>query len=207
LRAAVVGHYGDYWFDSNWLVRVRIPTQALLTANTFVQTKSIFTTKKKESQMNNKETLEEICVLIEAIVSKIRLISQSDTDQSSTKPTVKTDSYGTKEWWLDGELHRTDGPAVEYPNGTKQWCLNGELHRTDGPAVDDADGTKEWWLNGKFHRTDGPAVEDADGTKEWWLNGKLHRTDGPAIEPADGTKMWCLNGKLLSESEFNERMS
>lgn len=25
-----------------------------------------------------------------------------------------------------GQLHRDDGPAVEYPNGTKEWWLNGE---------------------------------------------------------------------------------
>jgi hypothetical protein len=35
---------------------------------------------------------------------------------------------GTKEWWLNGELHRTDGPAVEEANGTKEWWLNGELY-------------------------------------------------------------------------------
>jgi hypothetical protein len=54
----------------------------------------------------------------------------------------------------------------------KEWWLNGKLHRTDGPAVERADGMKEWWLNGKLHRTDGPAVERADGMKMWWLNGK-----------------------------------
>jgi hypothetical protein len=27
--------------------------------------------------------------------------------------------------------------------------LNGQQHRTDGPAVEDADGDKEWWLNGQ----------------------------------------------------------
>jgi hypothetical protein len=55
-------------------------------------------------------------------------------------------------------------------DGTKYWRLNGKIHRTDGPAVEYADGSKSWWLNGKYHRTDGPAVEYADG-KEWWING------------------------------------
>jgi hypothetical protein len=32
-------------------------------------------------------------------------------------------------------------------DGTKYWWLNGQLHRTDGPAIEDASGTKEWWLN------------------------------------------------------------
>ena len=55
--------------------------------------------------------------------------------------------------------------------GNKYWHLNGQLHREDGPAVEYADGTKYWYLNGKCHRTDGPAVEEVDGTKFWFLNG------------------------------------
>ena len=33
-------------------------------------------------------------------------------------------------------------------NGTKYWYLNDVLHRTDGPAVELADGSKYWYLNG-----------------------------------------------------------
>ena len=29
-----------------------------------------------------------------------------------------------------------------YPNGTKSWFLNGKLHREDGPAGEWADGNK-----------------------------------------------------------------
>jgi len=82
----------------------------------------------------------------------------------------------------------------------------GQLHRVDGPAIEWADGTTEWWLNDSRHRENGPAVESADGTKEWWLNGKLHREDGPAIEYTDGVKEWFLNGEELTEEEFNARM-
>ena len=59
-----------------------------------------------------------------------------------------------------------------YPNGTKYWYLNGKLHREDGPAVEFADGDKFWWLNGKRHREDGPAAEEAHGHKSWYLNDK-----------------------------------
>ena len=62
-------------------------------------------------------------------------------------PEMKECSDGSKVWWLNGNRHRTDGPAVEWPNGMKEWWLNGEIHRTDGPAIEDSDGTKEWWLN------------------------------------------------------------
>ena len=63
---------------------------------------------------------------------------------------------------------------TELPNGTKEWRLNGKLHREDGPAVENAYGYKEWLLNGQYHREDGPAVEFADGSKSWFLNGKQY---------------------------------
>ncbi len=44
------------------------------------------------------------------------------------------DANGSKYWYLNGERHRTDGPAIEYANGDKYWYLNGERHRTDGPS-------------------------------------------------------------------------
>ena len=46
-----------------------------------------------------------------------------------------------------------------YPDGSKEWYLNGRLHREDGPANEWPDGSKHWYLNGKRHREDGPAVE------------------------------------------------
>ena len=75
----------------------------------------------------------------------------------------------SKEWRLNGQLHREDGPAVEWDNGTNEWFLNDKLHREDGPAIEYANGSKEWWLNGNLHRIEGPAVEYANGSKEWWL--------------------------------------
>ena len=56
------------------------------------------------------------------------------------------------------------------PRDSKFWYLNGILHREDGPAVEYADGSKYWVLNGKLHREDGPAIEYVNGDKEWYLN-------------------------------------
>jgi len=64
--------------------------------------------------------------------------------------------------------------------------ITGQLHRTDGPAVELANGNKSWWVYGQHHRTDGPAVEFANGDKEWWIYGQRHRADGPAVEFAYG---------------------
>ena len=40
--------------------------------------------------------------------------------------TVKVWANGDKYWYLNGKLHREDGPAVEYANGSKFWYLNGK---------------------------------------------------------------------------------
>jgi hypothetical protein len=92
------------------------------------------------------------------------------------------DEFGSKRWYNNiGELHRTDGPAIEWYDGSKEWFVNGVLHRTDGPAMEDIIGFTEWWFNGKKHRLDGPAFEDNNDycyingiktfCKEWWLDG------------------------------------
>ena len=85
--------------------------------------------------------------------------------------------------------------------GDRFWYLNGNLHREDGPAVEWASGDRFWRLNGKLHREDGPAIEWADGDRSWYLNGKLHREDGPAVEQSNGARSWFLNGKQVTEEE------
>lgn len=49
----------------------------------------------------------------------------------------------------DDQLHREDGPAVEWEDGTRMWFLDELLHREDGPAVEGADGSLQWFLDGK----------------------------------------------------------
>ena len=69
---------------------------------------------------------------------------------------------------MENPIISSDGTKAV--DGTKAWYLNGQRHRIDGPAIEWADGTKEWYLNGKRHRTDGPAWEWV-GSKEWYING------------------------------------
>lgn len=54
----------------------------------------------------------------------------------------------TIEWWLNGQFHREDGPAVEYFNGDKFWCEDGCRHRLNGPAIELSGGYKAWYING-----------------------------------------------------------
>ena len=63
--------------------------------------------------------------------------------------TVKVFADGTKYWYINGQRHREDGPAIEYADGAKSWFLNGQLHREDGPAIECTNGNKSWYLNGQ----------------------------------------------------------
>ena len=62
---------------------------------------------------------------------------------------IEVDSSGTR-WYYNsaGQLHRDEGPAIEYPNGAKYWYQNGLRHRTDGPAIEWYDGDKWWFIDG-----------------------------------------------------------
>lgn len=63
--------------------------------------------------------------------------------------TIETNRFGTTRYRnSDGQLHRIDGPALEWYSGTQEWYKNGVLHRTDGPAIEFYDGSNEWHLNG-----------------------------------------------------------
>ena len=84
-----------------------------------------------------------------------------------------------------------------YPDGTKEWLLNGKLHREDGPAVEYPSGSKEWWLNGNRHREDGPAAEYSDGNKFWYLNHeKTH--------PEKLVDLWLERGIFCWYDETND---
>jgi hypothetical protein len=67
------------------------------------------------------------------------------------EPKLEIDKWGTKTWWLNGKLHRVDGPAWEDKNGTKFWYRHGKSHREDGPADDYADGYNRWYFNDKYY--------------------------------------------------------
>ena len=65
--------------------------------------------------------------------------------------------------------------CVVTADGSKFWYLNDKLSRTDGPAVEYAGGLKYWFLDNRYHRTDGPAIERPDGTKKWFLLGEEYK--------------------------------
>jgi hypothetical protein len=118
--------------------------------------------------------------------------------------------YNTKYWYNSKmELHRVDGPAVEYPNGNKSWYINGRAHREDGPSIEWKNG-HAWYINGEkiFCINDeikifsienimnSICIVDQFGNKKWFNSkGDFHREDGPACEYTNGDKYWYINGK------------
>jgi hypothetical protein len=102
--------------------------------------------------------------------------------------------------------YQLKGYTITADEDKVKWQLDGQLHRTNGPAVIRADGAQFWYLNGQKHRTDGPAVIRADGAQVWCLNGQKHRTDGPAVIWADGDQEWWLNGMKLTKDEWRQQV-
>lgn len=163
-------------------------------------------------------------------ISKILKLKPNEKQQiliywkSETKFRTTINDNGTCFKSVNRKIHCDNGPAVKYANGDKMWFVNGYLHREDGPAyITDlsrvwvckdkkhrANGlpavinvwSKEWWENGNLHRIDGPAIEYVYDGKEWFIDGIRHRTDGPAVEWNNGHKEYWLNGVQVSRFTF-----
>ena len=76
---------------------------------------------------------------------------------------LNVNNNGAKHWYLHGQRHREDGPALEWANGHKEWFLNGYLHRVDGPAIEDANGDSEWYIHGLQYTQDQFNCNSIDG--------------------------------------------
>lgn len=61
---------------------------------------------------------------------------------------IQKEKYGTI-YWLDDQIHRDDGPAIEYKSGYKVWSEYGKIHRLNGPARIWSNGRQEWWYQGQ----------------------------------------------------------
>ena len=108
------------------------------------------------------------------------------------------------QYFIDGKLHRLDGPAEEHADvyycdnftrkGNKLWYVNGLLHNLSGPAII-APRCVAWYVNGLLHRTDGPAYTNNIDEYHWYVNGLRHRLDGPAVV-SEYEEIWYVNGLL-----------
>ena len=84
------------------------------------------------------------------------------------RPTQNVDH--AKIWRLNsdpqGVLHRDfNRPAIVRENGSREWWVEGRLHRVGGPAVEDVNGEKQYYLNGVAQTA---ASVSAAPKKPWW---------------------------------------
>ena len=79
------------------------------------------------------------------------------TEISATgRPISKTGGYDEvrktgrdQSFWLDGQLHRTDGPALVTAEGDEHWYVEGRRHRADGPAIVTRNGAELFFVDGQ----------------------------------------------------------
>lgn len=138
-------------------------------------------------------------------------------------PAVQDWSNGVKvleEWYLNGKLHRIDGPARQTwrDSGFKteaSWYYQGKLHRKGGPAQelrDDKSHEYNWYINDQRHRVDGPAQirmslthKYNTYTEKWYKWDKIHRLDGPAMykntTDVGETFVWYREGTVHRDLE------
>lgn len=113
----------------------------------------------------------------------------------------------SESWHLDGQLHRTDGPAlIEYvsyvviprmvPHKPSYMCK---------PMVVWWPKLMKYYHHGTMHRLNGPAVVEYDSRsmshtnrtlkREWFMNGARHRDISPAIIKRD----FAINNKHYND--------
>ena len=72
-------------------------------------------------------------------------------------------------WWEDEYGYKITVEGINEEcyivrwNGNTYYYKNGQLNRTDGPAIIDINGSQFWYQNNQRHRTDGPAIVYANG--------------------------------------------
>ena len=106
------------------------------------------------------------------------------------------DLDGIKIWFKDDQLHREDGPAVEYAGGVTGWYFK-DIYAGSGDKPD-----PELWTRLTSHELNGGpmlngCIVDLDGDKFWYKDNQFHREDGPAVVGVDGTTEWFFHGKQL----------
>ena len=92
---------------------------------------------------------------------------------------------------------------VEYLNGTLIYFLNGFIHKEDGPAIIRSTGTIIYYLNGKRHREDGPAIIYSFGLEYYYLKGNnITEKVNKWIKENNIPEVWNNSHKLLFKLTF-----
>ena len=78
---------------------------------------------------------------------KISLKNYAEIPEEQRNGIYEVENIGTS-YYVNGNLHREEGPVIEYLNGSKWWYVNGKPHRIDGPAYESISGFTEYYIEG-----------------------------------------------------------
>ncbi|WP_292803457.1 hypothetical protein [Methylotenera sp.] len=107
---------------------------------------------------------------------KARFVNgQKHAEKEASSITIRADGSQVICWEQHGLLSREDGPALTAinPEGEiviEEYYLGGQLHRLDGPAVI-MKNRMEWRQENELHRLDGPALI-VNGVEEYYIQGR-----------------------------------
>ena len=80
-----------------------------------------------------------------------KIMSTEQVESETNYAFCEVDAFGDKRYYnKENQLHREDGPAIEWADGSKYWYTNNKLHRKGEPAIELANGEKFWHSNGEF---------------------------------------------------------
>ena len=104
---------------------------------------------------------------------------------AKNKPTMEEVwANGDKSWYLNGKLHREDGPAREYASGDKSWYLNGE-ELTEEEVM----GIAKWVLAEEGVRVDN--TEDNVNSPSHYNQSGIECIDAIKASLGDGYQDYC----------------
>lgn len=196
--------------------------------NMFKEEKQIYATVKTTSSRTGAEKLFDI-----------QTPEEFENRWYKRQNALRGDQHFVDDEWL---VHSSTGPAIVFYDGSEGWFINGQLHRTDGPALNHK-GRQYYWLYGQeflpkeyqdfveyFKRL--PDTEPAGHLKfivpTWkeaisankqdialymsdngtysWIRTKdevLHNLDAPSVFRQDGSYEYWQNGFKLSAEHID----
>lgn len=137
-------------------------------------------------------------------IDNLMIVSNYDSPENNFTGVTINESE-TITYYVNGTIHRDNGPARLFKDGRIIYFQNGFIHREDGPAEVYLDGSYAYSKNGNYHRDDGPAVVNSEEI-QYWKYGNLHREDGPALINRD-VKEYYIEGHELSDIKYDEELA
>jgi len=121
-----------------------------------------------------------------------------------TKKGVEVLEYFNEEnysmrWFLDGRLHREDGPAVIILTGKYIWSKKGIRYRPENPFLTSIISFEEWYLNGKYDDSRGHRREVFISDEELENTQEVKLTEDNVM-----LMRWYLFGNHVSNDWLDE---